>query len=246
MASLSDFEREDDPRYTLTAEEKEEVIALKKRCDEDGVMYRSVFELAKFCFVASCLPTPEKRLEESFSRIKKKRAFEAKHNLDELDLLTCVKELQENLPDWAISCGKVNNKWCVGYTSHSANLTYMKAAFKTICKVELARFDLAASDLEEARNGFYIVGSGHGLRPNPLKAIRVASSLRCLFDKMNANRVKGIYYEVPRPIALVSSLFLSVLPSKLKERIRLSKNLNDMDFYKKYEKELVQSLPVRT
>lgn len=232
-----------DPRFTLTAFEREEVTHLKHACDEEGIPYTSIFELAKYCLVSSSIKNAEKRREDSLNRLRKRHQFEQKHGLVEMDLMKCVEELEENMPGWAISCGQIQGKWCVGYTSETANPSYMQNAFKTICKVEMSRFDLAASDLEEARRGFFIVGTGKGLKANPFRCMRVAINLRVLFDRMHANRVKGIYYEVPQAIAMISSLFLAVVPSKIKDRITLGNSLKDMSLVKTNKDEYKKNVP---
>lgn len=237
------FIEEGDPRYTLTPEEKIEVQALKNKCDEENIEYVSIFELAKYCMVSSSIKNVNKRREDSFNRIKKKRQFEKKHALTQLDLFKCIDELEENLPQWAISCGKINGKWCVGYTSEASNPDYMMKSLNTIFKVEMARFDLAASDLEEARNGLYIIGTGKDLKASPLRCMRAAVKMKALFDKMHSNRIKGIFYEAPRPIVLISNLFLSVVPKTVRERIKLTGSLQSLRFWDEHKAEMEAALP---
>ena len=78
----------------------------------------------------------------------------------------------------------------------------MKDGFERLCLVEMTRYDLAAADLEEARRGFYVVSSGKVLKGSPLNHARMMMKLRVLFDKMNANRVKGIFFEAPSAVRL--------------------------------------------
>lgn len=230
----------------MTAEEKEEVRHLKEACDVKNVKYRSTFELAKYCLVCSSVKDPKKRRAEAFSRLKKRRAFEEKHKLDDINLLEAVESMEENMPNWSVPCGKIDGKWCVGYTSQTANPSFMNSNFQILCKVEMNRFDLAASDLEEARRGFYIIGTGKNLKGNPLKAARTAINLRVLFDKMHANRVKGIFYELPKSLAFLGNMILNVLPSKVKERVCVGKNLEEMrihtDFKEEYEQNVHEEL----
>lgn len=241
--SLDELETEDDPRYTLTKDEEVEVVALKERCDEEGVQYLSIFELAKYCFVSSSIKDEKKRRDDSFQRIKKKRLFETKHKLMELDLLESVAELQENIPDWAISCGKVNDKWCIGYTSAGVNLEYMAKAIRVVYKVELNRYDLGAADLEEARKGFYIMGTSLDLKVNPLRSVRLAVKLKAILGKMNANRVKGIYLEAPKSVIFFSNIFLAIMPKTIKDRIKLISSLKSCKALQEFESELETALP---
>lgn len=127
--------KENDPRFTLTPEEREEVIILKDRCDRENIRYRSVFELAKYCLVCSSIGNTQKRRDEAFSRIKKLRFFETKHQLEEVNLMEAVETLEEHMPQWAVACGKIDQKWCVGYGSGSVNPSFMNKNFRTICKV---------------------------------------------------------------------------------------------------------------
>lgn len=234
---------ETDPRYTLSDIERNDVISLKEKCDKEGVSYSSIFELAKYCLVTSSIKDEAKRRTESFDRIKMKRVFEEKYKLDELDIFEVIEEIQDNIPDWAISCGKINEKWCVGYTSKSSNPDYMNKEYVKIFKLELTRFDLAASDLEEARKGFYIFGTSKDLKANSLKSVRTAVKLKPLFSRMNANRVKGVFYEAPAAIVMLSSIFLSVVPKTVRERMNLVKSLKDCKFGKDHAAELVENLP---
>lgn len=102
------------------------------------------------------------------------------------------------------NCGQVNGKWVVGYDGADVDGKYLsrvKGGFEKLCLVEMTRYDLAAADLEEARRGFYIVSTGKVLKGNPLNHARMMMRLRVLFDKMNANRVKGIFYEAPNSVS---------------------------------------------
>ena len=79
-------------------------------------------------------------------------------------------------------------------------LSRVKDGFERLCLVEMTRYDLAAADLEEARRGFFVVSTGKVLKGNPLNHARMMMKLRALFDKMNANRVKGVFYEAPSSV----------------------------------------------
>uniref|UniRef100_A0A7S3LLT9 CRAL-TRIO domain-containing protein n=1 Tax=Aplanochytrium stocchinoi TaxID=215587 RepID=A0A7S3LLT9_9STRA len=220
-----------DPRYTLTDFEREEVLALKTSCDEVGIDYDSIFELAKYCLVSSSIQDTKKRRADSLNRLKKKRAFEKKHDLESLEVFECVKILQENMPDWAVSCGKIGDKQCVGYSSGGTDPGFFKRvqnALEIVCKVEFTRYDLAAADLEEARRGFVVVGSMKGLKANPISAARMGISLKVLFDKMNANRIKNIYAESPRALAYFASMVLNVFPKKIRERVDIAGSISEL------------------
>lgn len=231
-----------DIRFSLTEEESIEVRALRDRCDKEGIEYRSIFELAKYCLVSTSISNTQNRREDSFQRIKSKRKFEKENCLNDVDLFDAIDDLEKNIPEWAIPCGKVNEKWCVGYTSGSAKPNYLIKNSRTVFKVELARFDLAAADLEEARRGFYIVGTSKDLNASPLKSIRAAIKLKPLMGKMNANRVKGVYYEAPKTIVLLSNMFLSVIPKRIKERINLVRNLKTSKLWTDYPEEMQENL----
>lgn len=105
------------------------------------------------------------------------------------------------------------------------------------------RFDLAASDLEEARRGFLIVGTVKNIKANPLKCAKAAVNLRVLFDKMHANRIKGLHFELPRAISLVSNIILNVLPAKIRERLSVGKKLASMKIYAENQHDFDTNVP---
>ena len=98
----SEVSSSEDPRFTLTAEERFHVLRLRERCDEEGVSFRSVFELAKYSLVCSSIQDDTKRLEESFKRIRKKRLFEEKYKLHALDLEESLEVLERGMPNWYV------------------------------------------------------------------------------------------------------------------------------------------------
>lgn len=229
--SSNDSEKGGDPRYTLTPEERADVLELKASCDELGIKYDSIFELAKFCLVSSSIKNDEKRRADSLGRLKKRREFEKKHQLDKLDVFDCWKIMNKEMPDFSVACGKLGGKHCLGYTSTGTDPSFFKRvdnALEIVCKVEMMRYELAAADLEEAREGFYILSSMKGLKGSPLAAARMGVGLRVLFDKMNANRIKGIYVESPRALAMMGSMILNVLPKKIKSRVAIGNHLEDL------------------
>eukprot|EP00924_Labyrinthula_sp_SR-Ha-C_P016041 maker-scaffold_4-snap-gene-17.50-mRNA-1 protein AED:0.07 eAED:0.07 QI:86/0/0.5/0.5/0/0/2/197/272 len=235
-----------DPRYTLTEEELSVVRSLKDVCLKENVKFRSIFELAKYTLVTSSIKNPEKRLQESLSRLKSKRAFEEKYKLDELNLIDCADRIQTAMPDWAIPCGKINDKQVLGYTAYSSKSSFFKekGSFEAICKLEFSRYELAAANLEEARQGFYLLGVTKDLPENPLKFLKPVLSLRVLFTKMHANRVKGLFWEVKGLVGTFASSFSKVVPKHLKERLCVGKDFDGL--MKKFsldEEELKDKLP---
>lgn len=233
-----------DARYTLTEEEREHVIRLKEECDKNEVTYKSVFELAKYSFVASSIENPQKRLKESFSRIKRKREFEKKHKLHEYDLYESLDIVQQGMPNWMQMCGELDGKWTIGYSGKDVDGKFCyrnKNWFEHICVVEFSRYDLGAADLEEARKGMYIVVANKTLKGNPLNHARMIMRLRVLFDKMNANRVKGLYAELPTSLGWVANTVLRVMPSKIQERIRIASKFEKFDSFS--AKEATNNLP---
>lgn len=100
LGSTAEMDIGTDPRYTLTDDEHFHVLRLKELCDKEGVSYNSIFELAKYSFVNTSIKNANKRLKESFHRLKKKREFEAKHSLHELDLFESLEVVEEGMPNW--------------------------------------------------------------------------------------------------------------------------------------------------
>ena len=94
-----------DPRYTLTDDEHYHVLRLKELCDKEDVAYKSIFELAKFSLVNTSIKNANKRLKESFNRMRKKREFEKKYGLNELDLFESLAVVEEGMPNWYVSYG---------------------------------------------------------------------------------------------------------------------------------------------
>lgn len=221
-----------DPRYTLTDDEHYHVLRLKELCDKEGVAYKSIFELAKYSLVCTSVKNANKRLKESFNRLRKKREFERKYKLDELDLFESLEVVEEGMPNWIQNCGMLDGKWVVGYDGADVDgkfLSRVKDGFERLCLVEMTRYDLAAADLEEARQGFYVVSTGKVLKGNPLNHARMMMKLRVLFDKMNANRVKGIFYEAPNSLSFLFGTVIKIMPAKIRDRIHVSSKFANME-----------------
>ena len=137
----------------------------------------------------------------------------------------------------------------IGHSSENRTLTSFRIldGFQIICKVESTRYDSTAADLGEGRNEFLIVETAKDLKASPFASARMAANLRVLYDKMNANRIKGIFFEVPHTISVISNLFLNILPKKIKQRVSVGSNLRDLKALKQPEmKEMIKSnLPTK-
>lgn len=101
-----EIERADTFKFTLTPEEKEEVSALQKVCEEDNVEYRSIFELATYCLTVRSLVqddvgnAAQKRTKLALERLMKRRQWEAQHGIEKIDSMQAVKEIDEAARDF--------------------------------------------------------------------------------------------------------------------------------------------------
>jgi len=218
--------------YTLTSDELEAAVALKKACEEEDLKYKSNFELVKYVLVTSSLPTPERRLENALSRLRKLRSFEEKYNIDAFDPLDSVKSIDKEMPGWLFSCGKIDGKWGVPGNVKDLDSNFLNRVengFEMLCAAEFRRYNLCAANLGEARTGMCIIGSARGLAfAQSWQAPKFFHTMNCTLDSMHTNRIKAIWWELPTVLSAVAQVVIKVLPKTLKSRIHVATTLTEL------------------
>lgn len=216
------FELGDDPRYTLTEQERAEVVALKRACDGHNVAYESIFELAKFAMVVSSLPASD-RLIAGFGRIMFRREFEQEHGIASISHQDIVSYFVDVVPGWALPGGKTRDGLQIlSFDNVALTEDNSWAADKTLVYAALFELSsLAAVDLEEARRGFVNIHNVWGL--GLLRGGKIASLLYNNFrdfgtSPMHTSRVKRNYIAMPMILNGIVNLFLRTQPQVIHDR----------------------------
>ena len=223
---------EDSMRFTLTEEEKEEVLALKKACENDSVAYRSVFELAKYCLTVRSLVedgsegAAKKRTKLALQRLKKRRKWESEYNMDQIDNMEALKEIDKAAPGFFVvrySRDKEGHN-VVGHHMAYAPYDFMFASKENLGKylaAEQWRLDLGAADLQEARKGIAVVSVADGLWgiEGAYRYLRVLTKANDNVNDMHPNRVRRVYTEIPVFGHHLIEGGKRLLPKKIQSRI---------------------------
>lgn len=223
-----------DPRYTLTPWERESVKQLKDACEEHGVTYKSIFELAKYVLVSKSVAKDKdpkadaKRLKEALERITRKRQWEKDMGIDQLDISDVYQELYDAAPGYGLFNYRHDRE---GHAIVSYQFAY--APSKYVCEsqenadkgvmVAQKKMDLAAADMEEARRGIALVGICDGKvgMTEALNYVRMLKACKGATGEMNATRVRRVYVQAPSVLVKMVNVAKMLLNKKLRDRLVL-------------------------
>lgn len=230
-------------KHTLTEWERENVIRLKEACDEEGIKYNSIFELAKFVLVTKSVAkdgdknADKKRTKAALKRITKRREWEASLvAFDTMDPLVAIQAIEEDSPGFmfAIRAPDKDGRNVVGIDTSNAPFEFTAASPENATMFFVAeqyRLDLAAADLEEARRGIALMPVTNG----KMTSGRALTFLRHLtkfgnqnVKEMHSHRVKKIYAEVPSLFVPLVGVAKKALPSKIADRISITGNVDKL------------------
>ncbi|CAB9515122.1 expressed unknown protein [Seminavis robusta] len=230
-----------DARYELTESEREAVIALKAACDQAGIAYNNLFELAKYVlvvhssFLDSDEKAPQKRLEKAVSLMKKRNAWAKKHQLEHIDPMEALEELYQLHPDFFVTNFSHDHEGRVVVAHHHAHAPsdFVYQSKKNGAKylaAEQFRMNLGAVDMEEARRGMCMVS----ITDNQLTTKRSFRYLRLVthaqenLKSMHPNRVRSIYSQVPAFVMYLVPTVKLLLPKKIASRVNIVGNMEEL------------------
>ena len=229
-------------RFKLSEQEREEVVALKKSCEDNGVLYRSIFELAKYSLVVRSLvkesdtKAAAKRTELALKRLKTRRKWEEKHGMKDIDNLQALKEVDAAAPGFFVVRYPKDNQGhnVVAHHFAYAPYKYMFASKENLGKYlacEQWRLDLGAADMEEARKGIAIVSIADGMwgLGGAYRYLRVLTKARDNCNDMHPNRVRHVYAEIPTFGHHLIEGGKKMLPQKIASRIEVHHTLPDLE-----------------
>lgn len=231
-----------DMRFTLTREEHEAVSLLKKACEAEDVKYRSIFELAKYVLVVRSqvkdddIKAADKRLQLALKRLKKRRSWEKKHGMDNIDNMQALKEIDAAHPGFFVVRYNQDKEGhnVVGHHHAYAPYDYIFKSSANLGKylaAEQWRLDLGAADLEEARKGIAIVSVADSLWgiAGAYRYLRVLTKARDNVNDMHPNRVRRVYSEIPVFGHHLVEGGKNLLPKKIANRIKIHSTVAELE-----------------
>ena len=233
-----------DTRFSLTDWEKDSVIRLRDACVEEGIQYKSIFELAKYVLVTKSMAddsdpkADEKRLKSALKRLRKRRNWELKHGLSDMDPVAALYDLLESEPNYFVG-RYIRDK--EGHSVVGHHLAFAPTEFLFSTKenkakyliAEQLRFELAAPDMDEARQGVGMVCIANGklTLPRALKYLKMLSVARENLQDMHCHRIRRIYGEVPGFLGSLVKHAVVMLPKKIANRLVVFSKVADLEEY---------------
>ena len=237
-----------DSRFTLTDSERQAVQALKEACDKDGVVYKHVFELAKYALAthSSADDTNPKaaeiRLQAALTRMKKRNSWRQKHGMDQIDPHAALVELESLYPGYFFNTYSQDSHGHMVVAHHHAHppTDFVLKSKQNLAKYLVAeqyRLDLGAADMEEARRGICMVSITEGqlTTKRAYKYIRLVAKAADNLKDMHSNRIKQIYSEVPSFLSHLIRPAKIILPQKVASRINVVGSLDDLDKFLEHD-----------
>jgi len=228
-------------KFTLTEQERKAVVALKHACDEQGIYYTNLFELAKYVLATHSMAddanpkADEIRLQTALRRMKKRNAWMKKYNLLDIDPLAALVELDEQCPGFAINRYKTDQEGRVVVAHHHAYapLDFINAKKQNFAKylaAEQFRLNLAAADLEEARRGAAMVSVTEGqiTMARAMRYVRFVVKGQENMKDMHCHRMKQIYAQVPSFLLHLAVPVKLLLPAKIAARIHIVGTMEEL------------------
>lgn len=229
-------------RFTLAAEERELVAALKDACDNEEVKYRSIFELAKYVLAVrsqikdNAKDALQKRTKLALKRLKKRRKWETHHGMDKMDSMQNMKEVDKAVPGMFMVRYTTDQEGRVVVGQHVA---YSPCDFMFANKGNLAKYlsaaqwhmDLGAADLEEARKGIAVVAVADGLWSMKVayRYLKILTKASDNAKDMHPNRLRCIYAEIPVFLHHLIEVGRKLLPKKIAERVKVYSTMNELE-----------------
>ncbi|CAB9501028.1 expressed unknown protein [Seminavis robusta] len=229
-------------RFELTDEEREEIIALKKACESEGIKYRSIFELAKYCLVVRSQvdsndpKAAEKRTALALKRMKKRRTWEANHGMSKIDNMEAIKEIEKDAPGFFVVryAKDMEGHPVVGHHHAYSPYKYMFTGKQNLGKylaAEQYRLDLGAADMEEARTGIAVVSVADEMwgLTGAYRYLRVITKAKDNCNDMHPNRIRRVYSEIPVFGHHLVETCKAMLPKKIADRIVIHSSVAQLE-----------------
>lgn len=228
-----------DTRFSFTDWERASVQRLRLACLEKGIRYISLFELVKYVLVveSSVQDSDEqadaKRLQIALSRIQKRRAWEKRHGLDQIDGDVALQQLLEAKPKYFAPTYLKDKEGhnVVGHNIAHSPPVGTKDKDSIYLAAEQRRWDLAAADMNEARRGMALVCVANGELTvfRAMRYLRLTLLARENLSDMHCNRIRRVYAEVPSFLTHFISPAKRMLPRKINDRLTIVGNLAELE-----------------